>query len=159
MNILRYFIILVLSLISCVGVFATTTATVKGCMINSQAFIYTQYLGSYEYQVNQYYKPKFDTYSQSSTAEYRQEWYNENNCPHFQSYNIGSSQCAVQGITYANSNGVQNLGLTVTYTLDYTGCEPNVGVPLDDYVWVILLFAGLMGAIMLVKGNSLYLKV
>lgn len=153
MKFLKYVLITGLML-SGVSLHATTTntVTVTGCMINSQAFIYTQYLGKQEYTVNPYYKPQFDTYSQSATAEYKQEWYNENNCPHFQSYNIGSSQCAVQGITYANSNGVQNLGLTVTYTLDYTGCNPNpVPMPLDDYTWAIILGIAALGAFVIIK--------
>lgn len=114
-------------------------------MINNQAFIYDQYLGNQEYVVTQWYKPKFETYSQSSTAPYLQAWYNPNNCPRFTSFNIGSPQCAVQGITYANSSGVFNLGNTVTYTLEYPNCSPGpVAVPLDDYVLFLLLIgAGL----------------
>lgn len=121
-------------------------------MINNQAFIYNQYVGNQEFVVNQYYKPKFETYSQSSTAPYLQQWYNPNNCPHFGSFNIGSPQCAVQGVSYVNGNSVANLGNTVTYTLVYPNCSPNpVAVPIDNYALWLTLVVGFSGAFFIAK--------
>jgi len=126
-------------------------------MINNQAFIYNQYVGNQEYAVSQWYKPKFETYSQSSTAPYLQSWYNANNCPHFASFNIGSPQCAVQGITYVNSAGVFNLGNTVTYTLAYPNCSPNpVNVPLDNYAMWLTFIVGFCGAIFIAKQKKIH---
>lgn len=126
--------------------------TVKGCQINSQAFLYTDYVGVREYAINQWYKPTYETYTQAQTAEFLTAWYNPNNCPHFQNVNIGSPQCAVQGITYVSGGNIYNLGNTVIYELTYPNCSPDpMSLPLDDYTGLFIAAISTLGFYVIIK--------
>lgn len=131
--------------------FNISAENVIGCHINGADYLYDTSIGRIEWYVNDYYKPKYPTYNQATKADFKNEWYNPNACPRFGSVNTGGENCAIQGITRvivdpnnSGNNKLVGLGDTYSYELIYPTCNrPTANLPLGDYIWVLILVAGL----------------
>ncbi|MFI5452583.1 hypothetical protein ACHMWN_10535 [Pedobacter sp. UC225_61] len=122
--------------------FAHGTSTISGYGCRVGDVVYTQYMGN-----TSFYGTTYKVYNRNG------QYYNIDYSPGEQCNYIESNDLIDQGgqcwvNTYVNPSNNQSgvsYGSNVRYTLDV--CN----VPLDDYVWVILLAFGGMGAYVIAK--------
>jgi hypothetical protein len=141
------FVLMLLTLVSNVS-FAHGSSTAYGYGCRLADAVYTQYLGS-----SNFWGITFKVYNRNGQA-YNVDYSPGEQCNYIESNDIidQGGQCWVN--TYVNPTNNQtgvSYGTYVYYSVDVC----NVSLPLDDYVWVMLLAVGGVGAYVISKKRIL----
>lgn len=143
MKFLKYIIAIVFILIS-VFLAKADVKSGNGCRIGD--VVWTDYLGS-----TSFYGTDYSTYNRNGQL-YNIDYNPGTQCDYIEVSKIQSQnkQCWVNSaVNPKNDQTGASYGTLVSYTVNT--CKAPTGLPLDDFVWVIILVAGGLGAFVISK--------
>lgn len=126
--------------------YSSGTVTGVGCNLGNK--VYTQKIGTSNFWGTQY-----DVYN-ANGANYAIDWNNSSQCNYINSNNIvdqGKACWVSSYVNPTNNNSGVSYGSLVYYSVQTCSVNPPVGLPLDDYIWVLLAISAGFGAYMITK--------
>lgn len=130
--------------------YSSNAATVSGTGCNLGNRIYTVKIGTANF-----WGTPIDVYSSTATA-YDINWNNNSQCNKINANQVSnntSKTCWVNPyVPPANNNSGVSSGNLAGYTLQTC---PQTNLPLDDYIWVVLVIVGSIGAYYISKRGIL----
>lgn len=144
MRFLRLLFVLTLFILLSNASFAHGSSTVSGYGCRIGNVVYTQYLGSTNFWGTTYkvYNSNGQVYNIDYNPGEQCNWIESNDI-----YDQGSQCWANNYVNPTNNQNGAGYGTYVHYSVDLC----NVSLPFDDYVWVMLLAVGGMGAYVISK--------
>ncbi len=135
---------------------ATFANSVSGIGCNLGNRVYTNKIGT-----STFYGTPYDVYSSNGTS-YVINWNNTSTCDNINAMNIVDKNQACWVSSYVNptnNNSGVSYGTLVNYSLETCTTDPPVGMPLDDYNWVILAAISGLGIYFLTKKQLISSKL
>jgi hypothetical protein len=156
MKFLKYIIIITSILVTSQNVSAhygsgsSNTVSGYGCNLGNR--VYTNKIGT-----STFYGTQFDVYNYSGT-NYAIDWNNSSQCNYINANDIDDQNkpCWVNNyVNPTNNNSGVNYGTLVYYSTQTCSVNPPVGLPLDDYIWIVLLSVACLGVYFIYKRDLL----
>lgn len=128
--------------------YSSSAATVSGVGCNLGNRIYTVKIGT-----TIFWGDTYDVYSSNGTA-YNINWNNTSQCDQINSNQVSNKNTKCWVNSYVNPPN-NNTGVSTGNLANYTLQTCQVNLPLDDYIWVVLIMIGTMGTYYISKRGIL----